>query len=123
MELSPSAVLRSVAAGRVAYGVAMAVAPRPLLRLQTGEEPSGPFVWLGRIFGIRDAVLGAGALMAPDEDQARAWFTAGAVADGCDLVAALGGRKLLGTKGAATATVVAGSAAGAALWALTRPRG
>ncbi|MGK2950000.1 MAG: hypothetical protein ACSLFP_15615 [Acidimicrobiales bacterium] len=120
MELTPPAVLRSIAGGRVAYGLAMALLPRRLLKLQSGEEPSGSFIWLGRVFGIRDAVLGIGALVAPDAEQARAWYVAGAVADTCDLVAAAGGRRHLGGKGALVASLVAASAAGAGWWALTQ---
>lgn len=112
----------AVAAGRIAYGAAMALAPRRMLRLQTGDEPAGPFVWLARIFGIRDAVLGAGVFLADDEDDRRRWVAAGAVADSLDVVATVTGVRLLGGRSAVAALGVAGGAAAAGWWSLADER-
>lgn len=112
----------AVAAGRVAYGAAMALAPRRMLRLQTGTEPSGPFVWLARIFGIRDAVLGAGVFLAGGGDDRRRWVAAGAVADSLDVAATVTGVRLVGGRSAVAALGVAGAAAAAGWWSLAGDR-
>jgi hypothetical protein len=84
---------RGVAAGRVAFGLLMLVAPRVLTRRSGNrQDPPVPYVWWLRAFGIRDAVLGAGTLMAlsDDDDPAAArWVRVGAAADTLDAVTAI----------------------------------
>ncbi|WCO67618.1 hypothetical protein PO878_02640 [Iamia majanohamensis] len=81
-------VAKGVAAGRVLFGLVLLLAPRLLVRRTgSGEEPIPPYVWWLRAFGIRDAVLGAGALVALGEDDdaaASRWVQAGAAADALD---------------------------------------
>jgi hypothetical protein len=92
---------RAVAAGRVVFGLAMLFAPGLVLR-SVAEERPGPLVWMCRAFGIRDVVLGAGALreLAGDDPGAAArWVEMGAVADSTDTVAALVWRRELGWSG------------------------
>jgi hypothetical protein len=84
---------RSIALGRVAFGAAMLLAPGALLR--ASADADGPLVWMCRAFGIRDIVLGAGALTAPDGEEAH-WIRWGAIADTSDAVAALVWRRELG---------------------------
>lgn len=108
-------IARSVAAGRVLFGLLMLLTPRPFLRraVTDGELP-GMFVWLARSFGIRDIVLGAGALveLADPEPESR-WVTAGAVADTCDIAAAVIWRDELGPAGMAATLSLAVPAAAA----------
>lgn len=86
-------VARSIALGRVAFGTAMLLAPGAVTRASTNAD--GSLVWMCRAFGIRDIVLGAGALTAPDGQEAH-WIRWGAVADTSDAVAALVWRRELG---------------------------
>ena len=84
---------RGVAVGRVAFGLLMLLAPRALTR-HTGDrkDPPVPYVWWLRAFGIRDAVIGAGTLIAlkADDDAAAArWVQMGAVSDSTDAVTAV----------------------------------
>ena len=79
----------------------------------TAEAP-GPLVWLARSFGIRDIVLGAGALveLSDPEPDAR-WVTAGAMADTADAAAAIVWHGELGPAGtAATLSLAIPAAAG-----------
>jgi len=78
-----------LAAGRIAIGLALAVAPRRLGRLWLGDavEAAGTRVVL-RSMAARDAVLGLGALLALRRGRpVRGWLEAGAAADAADLVA------------------------------------
>jgi hypothetical protein len=71
-------------ASRLALGTAFVVAPGTLVRLWTGETAPADTL-LARGLGIRDALLGAGALLALVERQpARRWIQAGALSDAVD---------------------------------------
>lgn len=84
---------RGVAVGRVGFGLLMLVAPRLLTRRSGNrQDPPVPYVWWLRAFGIRDAVLGAGTLMAlsdGDGPAAARWVQVGAAADTLDAAIAL----------------------------------
>jgi hypothetical protein len=69
----------------------MAVLPKLGLRLFGVRDVPGPLVFVTRLFGIRDLVLGAGAVAAlmTEHDSAGGWVAAGAVADTCDMAAAV----------------------------------
>ncbi len=100
------ALARAIAAGRLGFGLVMLFVPNLVLQRVTDQRP-GPLVWMCRAFGIRDAVLGAGALLelaVDDEDSEpeTRWVTMGAVADTSDAVAALVWRKELGWAGLAS---------------------
>lgn len=108
-------IARAVAAGRLGFGLLMLFAPNLVLARVAPERP-GPLVWMCRAFGIRDAVLGAGALLelAVDDDDGvpeTRWVTMGAVADTSDAVAALVWRKDLGWGGALSTWALAVPAA------------
>ena len=82
-------VAKGIAAGRVAFGVACLLAPRAVLG-PSGRTADGPMVYMARLFGVRDIVLGAGTLSAlqgngPNRVQ---WVRFSAMADTLDLVAA-----------------------------------
>ena len=111
----------TVAALRVGYGSLMAVAPRRMLRLQTGEDPTGFSVWLARAFGVRDALLGAGVLLAPNEPAERRWVSYGVAADACDCLTAATGAKWLGRRNAVVVTATAAGATAAGAWSLSGP--
>ena len=74
-DTSSQSVALGVGIGRVAYGLGMAVAPRLGLALFGVRDMAGPLVFLTRLFGIRDAVLGAGAVIAltNESDSAAGW--------------------------------------------------
>ena len=109
----------AVAALRVGYGSLMALAPRRMLRLQTGEDASGFVVWLARAFGARDALLGAGVLLAPNDASHRRWVTVGLAADAVDCISAAGGVRWLGRRNATLVALTAASATAAQVWSLT----
>jgi hypothetical protein len=111
--MDPRALARSIAAGRVLFGLLMLFVPNQVLARASAERP-GPLVWLARAFGIRDVVLGLGALreLADPEPDGR-WVTMGAVADSCDAAAAVVWRDELGASGvAATLALAVPAAAG-----------
>jgi len=56
-------IARSIAWGRIGFGLLMLIAPNSVLARTATERP-GPLVWMARAFGIRDLVLGAGAVAA-----------------------------------------------------------
>lgn len=93
-------VAQGVAVGRILYGLGMLLAPRMLLKPAGVSDPVGPFLWLARIFGIRDFMLGTGALVAllNESDAATGWVAAGAASDAADSVATLVWRDELGNK-------------------------
>ncbi len=97
--MDPRALARSIAAGRVVFGAIMLFIPNVVLARMASDRP-GPLVWMARAFGIRDIVLGLGALQSlaqPEPDPA--WVRMGAVADSSDAVAALLWHKELGVSG------------------------
>jgi hypothetical protein len=104
---------RSIAAGRVAFGLLMLFVPNLVLR-RVAEERPGPLVWMCRAFGIRDLVLGLGALSELEEaEPAGRWVTMGAVADTCDAAAAVIWHRELGPGGTlATLSMAVPAAAG-----------
>lgn len=104
-------IARLIAAGRVLFGIVCLVAPRQILR-QWGKDVSAPILWWIRAFGARDAVLGAGALVALNRAEPDAsWVIAGAVADTTDAAVAAAFAKELGTEFTATTLAIAGPAA------------
>lgn len=75
------------AAGRVAFGLAMLVAPERLARSWVGSDGDtlGGRV-LTRSLGARDIALGAGTLGALKSGRGvRSWLLAGALADAADI--------------------------------------
>lgn len=87
---------RSIGIGRVLFGALCLIVPRRILGANGADAP-GPVVWMIRAFGVRDAVLGAGAitsLSATEPDPS--WVTFGAIADTADVATALMFRRDLG---------------------------
>ena len=89
---------RGYAAGRIGIGVLLLLFPRRMARSLWGAaEGSSPAVaFFTRLVGVRDAILGAGALAAMQQEgeatasaRVRPWMSYGAVADGVDAIATL----------------------------------
>lgn len=115
--MDPRSIARAIAAGRVAFGAACLLAPRLVAR-DASPGASGQLVWMLRAFGIRDIVLGTGALQSlADGDGAERWVTLGAVADTADSVAALVFHRELGRGGLAATLGIAVPAAGGGWYA------
>jgi len=73
--------------GRMSFGVAAWLAPRPVgnaVGLDMRENPQAAY--LARILAVRDLVLACGALGTDGEAQ-RQWLLAGLVCDGADTLA------------------------------------
>lgn len=107
------ALARSIAVGRVLFGAVMLFIPNVVLARTSAVRP-GPLVWMSRAFGIRDIVLGLGALQslqAPEPDPS--WVRMGAIADTSDAVAALVWNKELGVTGTVSTLALAVPAAAA----------
>jgi hypothetical protein len=79
------------AAGRVGFGLAMLTLPVLTLRVFGVKQVPGPLLWLARVFGIRDVVLGVGTLAAlrRNDGSAAQWVGFAAMADGADAVLAI----------------------------------
>lgn len=109
-------IARSIALGRVAFGLTMLLIPHTVLA-RVGEDQSGPLMWMARAFGIRDMVLGFGAIMElTEEDPEGRWVAYGAAADTCDAVAAVVWREELGVAGMAATLSLAVPAAAGGWW-------
>jgi hypothetical protein len=82
------------ARGRVVIGILLVLFPRRIMAgVAGGRDEVTPFVrLLARLVGVRDAIVGAGALAALQEGdpaRIRPWMTYGALADGGDAVATI----------------------------------
>ncbi|MFN8051743.1 MAG: hypothetical protein U0Q22_09920 [Acidimicrobiales bacterium] len=104
-------IARLVAAGRVLFGIACLAVPRQILR-QWGKDAPPAMLWWIRAFGVRDAVLGAGALVTLNGDEPdTSWVMAGAIADTGDAIVAAVFREELGPAFTIPTFAVAGPAA------------
>ena len=97
MKVDDVAVARGLAASRLAVGLVATVAPGLALKPWLGPDAAGAGTrTLGRMFGARDAVLGAGALWALQDGSSRdasRWIRLSAA---CDAVDATGSALLAG---------------------------
>lgn len=120
--MDPRDLARLHAYGRVAVGVSFVLAPRLAGRVWIGDDAGRRAVTvLARAFGVRDAALGLGVLLALDRDgPVRGWVDAGVLSDVVDVAAVLlagdsiaAGRRFgcaaLGSSSAALGTAVRGS--------------
>jgi hypothetical protein len=106
-------VARGIAVGRIAAGVALLVAPRPVAKAWVGDAGDGPAAAvLTRAVGIRDLIMGAITLHTVTHPQVGPrWVATCAVADAVDAAASFGARRALPDSGVAGVTAMgAGSA-------------
>jgi hypothetical protein len=110
----------AVAIGRIAVGAGTWLAPNLSGRL-FGLDPDGnpQLPYVGRLFGVRDVVLGAGVLRS-SRKQKDAWATAGFACDLADAAAGAiaGARGQLPPAAAALVTATAAGFAVAGYWLL-----
>lgn len=111
---------RLLAAGRVAVGTSLTLAPASgagWIGKQSGQRPVSVFT---RALGVRDAAIGAGILTAGDTEALRPWVIAGVASDLVDLAATLEARDDLPALARYVAPLIAGGSALAGAWLLTR---
>jgi hypothetical protein len=112
--------VNAIAIGRMAVGAGAWLTPNLSGRL-FGLDPDGnpQLPYVGRLFGARDVVLGAGALRSPKK-QKDTWVTAGLACDVADVAAGAlaGARGQLPPAAAALVTATAGAFAVAGYWLL-----
>ncbi len=110
----------AVAISRIAVGAGTYLMPNLSGRL-FGLDPEGnpQLAYVGRLFGARDALLGAGALRS-SRKQKDAWVAAGVACDVADVGAGLlaGIRGQLPPASAALVTVTAAGFAAVGYWLL-----
>jgi len=101
--------LRAYGFMRVGIGLAFLVAPRWFLGKWIGPTAATPAgLFLGRMFGARDAVLGAGTVAAARTGSGmRTWAMVGAAADASDAVLSLSAMGRLPKRGLALAAASA----------------
>jgi hypothetical protein len=89
--MEPRDLAIAQARGRIAVGLAFALAPGLAGRLWVGREAERPGAKvLGRAFGARDLALGLGVVIALDRGApVRGWLEASALADAADFAAGL----------------------------------
>lgn len=123
MTALPVRVARTVALGRVLYGAACMSIPR-LAMGPAAKDADGSLVWMGRAFGVRDVILGTGALLslADDPRAATRWVEMGAAADALDIANAVVFRKELGAVGIAGVAALAVPATLGGIWAAREMR-
>lgn len=111
--INPALIARFVAAGRIGFGVALALSPERVTTPWLGTDAARPGTRVvTRGLGARDLALGAGALAATGADLP-VWVAAGIVADAADLAATvaagdslpLAGRVLVGAVAAGGAAL------------------
>ena len=113
---------RLLAAGRVAIGAALLVAPRLSLGVWIGRDAAAGAVSApARALGIREVMLGTMALHVVDEpDVGSGLLRTLAVCDAVDLLATVAVRRSLPPAGIATIAAMAATAAAGQLWAAAR---
>lgn len=122
MDIDERAVARSIAFGRIVFGGLIMFVPDTVLARASDVRP-GPLVWLARAFGIRDVVLGIGAIVELTEPEpAGHWVAFGAAADTADAAAAVVWRDELGPIGVVSTLALAVPAATGGWYAALRLR-
>ncbi len=113
--MNPRRAASVLAAGRVALGAAILVAPESVTSRWLGDHARHPAVrYLARSLGARDLVLGMLALQTLDDPVLGARVqVACAMADSVDALATVAARSDLPAGGAIGTVAVAGAAAGA----------
>jgi len=113
---------RVFAAGRIAIGAALLVAPRLSLGIWIGRDAAaGATAPVARALGVREVVLGAMALHTLDRPQVAArWLRALAACDAVDLAATIAAGRSLPVYGRVLIAAMAGTGAAGQLWVATQ---
>lgn len=116
--MSPRRAASVLAAGRVALGAAVLVAPESVTARWLGSHARHPAVrYLARSLGVRDLALGILALQTLDDPELGPRVqVACAMADSVDALATVAVRSDLPAAGAIGTIAVAGAAAGAGFY-------
>jgi hypothetical protein len=119
--MSPSQIAGVLAIARMSAGAAFAVAPDRVGYLLVGSDIERPGASLFvAAFGVRDFLLGAGALSAVlDEQSTRPWLVACALADAADAGLVLLGYRNLPAERRLLALGVSAAPAALNTWAAT----
>jgi hypothetical protein len=115
----------ALALGRVGFGVDFAAEPERLLKVWVGPEPAAaPLVQMvARSLGARDAVIGAGTLLALlSKRSTRGWFLAGALVDLYDLAVTAAAKEHLPPNAVRNTAAIVGPAVAVGLAAAVRRR-
>jgi hypothetical protein len=116
---------RTMGALRCSVGAMLIAWPERFLRISGREVPTGTSILLLRTIGIRDLVLGLGAVRAAQrgsEADLRRWTAMGATSDCLDVVASLISGKTIGQAEATGAALTAGVFVIGDILALRPPR-
>ena len=95
---------------RAAVGVSLIAAPGVPMRLASGDEPTGADLLLMRTIGIRDLVLGLGAVHAARSEAVsdiRRWTAAALASDSLDAAVSLGSFRSIGRRDSVGAALLA----------------
>ena len=117
--MAPRDLARLIAAGRIAIGAGLVLAPRLSTRPWIGADAGRPGAKvLARAMGSRDLVIGAIALHTLGNAQvAPRWQKAGAAVDAVDLAATLAARRELPRGGVALVVAMATCGIAGQVWA------
>jgi hypothetical protein len=88
---------------RLAVGVGMIAAPDPVIRLGSGETPSGDMVLMTRTVGVRDLALGIGTVWScrsRSTSDVRRWVALGLCSDLLDVIVGATSARTVGKRGA-----------------------
>ena len=114
-------MLRSIAAMRLAFGAVLTIKTEAMLRMMVGDEPqTGSLVLFARAVGIRDLVLGLGALTASSDAELTRWSWISLGSDAADVAAGATATRHVGRGRAVAAAVTPIPFVAAGLWALRR---
>lgn len=114
-------LVQGIALARVGIGVVATAAPDAAARFQFGSAPAAQAMTV-RMLGVRDLVLGVGALLAMRHGSAAArdWARAGALVDAVDAAAFVRAGRRASVRGRRLTTLVAASSAAFSTWAARR---
>ena len=120
--MPPRDVARVLAAGRIAIGAGLVVAPRLTLATWIGRAAAGRATApVGRALGVREIVLGGMALHTLDHPQVGVrWLRTLAACDASDLVATLVARRALPAPARLFVGALAATGAVGQAWAAQR---
>jgi hypothetical protein len=91
--VSRSSAVNALAGLRIAVGIGAWLLPRLASRLFGLDPAANPQLpYIGRLFGVRDIVLGVGTATTEGEAQ-KAWLRAGVACDAADFAAGLLARR------------------------------